>query len=164
MKSLLIIVSLCLFAHSSYTVAEVNFNKVGEARMEYLFWDIYDASLFTPTGVYQPGEHPIKFTLTYLRDFSAKDIVKATNEQWQHLGKQQLTARYADRLLALWPNINKGESLTLQTDQQGQSVFFHNGEKLGHIEDADFADQFLAIWLSEHTSEPKLRKQLLGEL
>ena len=56
--------------------------------MEYLFWDVYDAVLFTPSGNYSAGTHPIKFKLTYLRDFEAKKIVKATNEQWEHIGKK----------------------------------------------------------------------------
>jgi len=142
--------------------ADTQFNKVGEARMEYLFWDVYDATLYTPTGSYTANQAPVKFTLTYLRDFDAKDIVKATNEQWQHLGKPQLTARYADKLLAIWPDIKKGESLTLLTDEQGHSTFFHNDNQIGRIEDDTFAEDFLAIWLSENTSEPSIRNQLLG--
>ena len=79
----------CYSTHVAY--ADTQFNKVGEARMEYLFWDVYDATLYTPSGIlYCPKQTPVKFTLTYLRDFDAKDIVKATNEQWQHLGKPQL--------------------------------------------------------------------------
>lgn len=161
MKTLLNLVLIyALFNHAAY--ADTQFNKVGEARMEYLFWDVYDATLFTPSGSYNPKQTPVKFTLTYLRDFDAKDIVKATKEQWQHLGKSQLSARYADKLLAIWPDIKKGESLTLLTDQQGHSIFFHNDNEIGRIEDTTFADDFLAIWLSENTSEPSIRNQLLG--
>lgn len=147
---------------SPFAYADTQFNKVGEARMEYLFWDVYDATLYTPSGTYTAKQAPVKFTLTYLRDFDAKDIVKATNEQWQHLGKPQLSERYADTLLSIWPNIKKGESLTLLTDQQGYSTFFHNENQIGRINDATFAEDFLAIWLSENTSEPTIRNQLLG--
>ena len=97
-----------------------------------------------------------------MRDFAAKDIVKATKEQWQHLGKSDLSAKYADKLLVLWPNIKKGESLRLQTSPSGEAIFYHNDKKLGEITDSQFANQFLAIWLSPNTSEPALRKQLLG--
>jgi hypothetical protein len=162
MNAILKIVCCYLLINSACAAADVNFNKVGEARMEYLFWDVYDATLFTPSGTYQSGKNPLKFKLTYLRDFAAKDIVKATKEQWQHLGKPQLSSRYADTLLALWPDIKKGESLTLLTNEQGQSIFFHNDNELGKIAEREFATEFLAIWLSENTSEPKLRKQLLG--
>lgn len=150
------------FTPLSFSEEQTDFKKVGEARMEYLFWDVYDATLYTRSGSYKQGAHPVKFTLTYLRDFAAKDIVKATKEQWQHLGKSDLSAKYADKLLALWPDIKKGESLSLQTSPSGQATFYHNDKKLGEISDSQFANQFLAIWLSPNTSEPALRKQLLG--
>lgn len=161
MKTLLnLLIVYALF--SPVANADTQFNKVGEARMEYLFWDVYDATLYTPSGSYTAKQTPVKFTLTYLRDFDAKDIVKATKEQWQHLGKPQLSERYADKLLSIWPNIKKGESLTLLTDKQGHSTFFHNDNQIGRIDDAAFAEDFLAIWLSENTSEPSIRNQLLG--
>lgn len=147
---------------STLVFANVDFNKVGQAKMQYLFWDVYDATLYTPSGSYKSEQMPVKFTLTYLRDFKAKDIVKATKEQWRHLGKTELDALYSAKLLQMWPNIKKGESLTLQTNEQGISVFFHNNEMIGQIDDTRFANEFLAIWLSEKTSEPTLRKQLLG--
>ncbi|WP_377110705.1 chalcone isomerase family protein [Pseudoalteromonas sp. R86517] len=150
------------FTPLSFSEEQTDFKKVGEARMEYLFWDVYDATLYTRSGSYKQGAHPVKFTLTYLRDFAAKDIVKATKEQWLHLGKSDLSAKYADKLFALWPDIKKGESLSLQTSLNGQATFYHNDKKLGEITDSQFANQFLAIWLSPNTSEPALRKQLLG--
>jgi len=150
----LLVLSFCCFA--------AEFKPVGESRFEYYFWDVYDAKLATPSGNYEFGQHPARLTLTYLRDFAAKDIIKATNEQWQHLGKDPLVGKYDQQLLALWPDIKEGESLTYVTDKQGQGVFYHNEQKLGGIDDTDFTDSFLAIWLSENTSEPQMRKQLIG--
>jgi len=157
-----VMIMATFFTPLSFSEEQTDFKKVGEARMEYLFWDVYDATLYTRSGSYKQGAHPVKFTLTYLRDFAAKDIVKATKEQWQHLGKSDLSAKYADKLLALWPDIKKGESLSLQTSPSGEATFYHNDKKLGEITDSQFANQFLAIWLSPNTSEPALRKQLLG--
>jgi hypothetical protein len=155
-----VIVFYLLTTPLAYASAE--FNKVGEARMEYLFWDVYDAQLFTHSGDYSAGTHPVKFKLTYLRNFDAKEIVKATNEQWTHLGKSKLSAKYDTKLLSIWPDIKKGDSLTLITSEQGVSTFYHNDKKTGQIEEPEFSSDFLAIWLDENTSEPKLRKQLLG--
>ncbi|MBQ4833420.1 chalcone isomerase family protein [Pseudoalteromonas sp. MMG010] len=130
--------------------------------MSYLFWDIYDAKLYTHTGKYQHMTHPIKFSLRYLKDIKKEDIVNATNEQWQHLGKSELISRYSQTLLKLWPDIQKGDTLTLITSDTGESTFYFNTLALGEINDPEFAEQFLAIWLSKHTSQPLLRKQLLG--
>jgi hypothetical protein len=41
--------------------------------------------------------------------------------------------------------------------------FFRNGTPIGDIDDREFARAFFAIWLDPRTSEPELRKQLLGE-
>ena len=92
----------------------------------------------------------------------AKEIVKATNEQWEHIGKKELADKYDSKLLSIWPDIRQGDSLTLVTNEQGMSTFYHNDEKIGEINESQFSDDFLAIWLNEKTSEPKLRKQLLG--
>ena len=97
-----------------------------------------------------------------MRDFEAKDIVKATKEQWEHLNKPDLSQKYADKLLNIWPNISKGDSLMLETDVNGKSTFYYNDEKVGQIDDVQFANDFLAIWLDKNTSEPALRQQLLG--
>ena len=94
--------NLSLFAALLFTagVYANGFKTVGQAKMEYLFWDVYNAKLETPSGSYQFGQHPSKLTLTYLRDFDAKDIVKATNEQWQHLNLNDMVGVYDKQLLA----------------------------------------------------------------
>lgn len=149
-----------LYSSNSFAT---DFKEIGEARFEYIFWDVYDAKLATPTGRYAFGEHPVKLTLTYLRDFAAKDIVKATNEQWQHLGKDTIVGKYDQQLNQLWPDIKEGQSLSFITNENAEGTFYFNGEKLGQVEGDGFADDFLAIWLSSDTSEPKMRKQLIGQ-
>ena len=45
-----------------------------------------------------------------------------------------------------------------------KSAFYFNDNLVGSIEDPMFGPLFVDIWLSEKTSEPKLRQQLLGSL
>ncbi|MEI8646244.1 chalcone isomerase family protein [Pseudoalteromonas sp. Hal040] len=52
--------------------------------------------------------------------------------------------------------------MSFQTNEQGIGTFYFNDKELGQIDDKRFADNFLAIWLSADTSEPSLRKQLIG--
>ncbi|MGO2497182.1 chalcone isomerase family protein [Vibrio litoralis] len=140
-----------------------NLQLVGEARMTYLFWDIYDARLYNPSGDYTTQGLPLLLSLSYLRDFKAKDIIKATNEQWQHLGKQSLVGQYDQELMALWPDIKQGDTLSVLVENNQTSAFFYNGKKLGVIRDPSFTESFIAIWLSPNTSHPKVRKQLIGQ-
>ena len=58
--------------------------------------------------------------------------------------------------------MREGDSLTLWVNTQGDSHFYFGDKKLGQIQDETFGEAFLAIWLSERTSEPELRQGLLG--
>ncbi|MCQ8878393.1 chalcone isomerase family protein [Pseudoalteromonas shioyasakiensis] len=152
----------CAIVFISFYSMAIEFKTVGQSRFQYYFWDVYDATLATPSGTYKSAQHPVKLSLTYLRDFAAKDILNATNEQWQHLGKVELIGKYDQQLLSLWPDIKEGETLSFVTDAQGHGVFYHQQKKLGGVEAKGFANDFLAIWLSADTSEPTMRKQLIG--
>jgi hypothetical protein len=64
---------------------------------------------------------------------------------------------------ALFPDVAAGDSLSgLYLPGRG-ARFFHNGEPLGEIDDAQFARAFFSIWLDPRTSAPDLRAALLGE-
>ena len=65
--------------------------------------------------------------------------------------------------MTLWPNIEEGDTLLLKVEET-KSTFYHNGELRGEITDQYFGPMFLAIWLSENTSQPELRTQLIGQL
>ncbi|WP_462159961.1 chalcone isomerase family protein [Pseudoalteromonas sp. GB56] len=164
MRTLLLLLALCLSVSPSVRASSSDRDMVavGEGVMTYMFWDVYEAKLFTPSGEYQFGQHPMRLTLTYLRDFKAKDIVKATKDQWRHLGKPEHVQAYGPVIEDLWPDIRKGDSLSYETTALGIGAFYFNGELLTEIEDSQFSDAFTAIWLSPDTSEPKLRKKLIG--
>ena len=146
------------------SASENHLKQVGGGVMTSMFWDVYEAQLHTSTGEYQVGQHPMRLTLTYLRDFKAKDIVKATKEQWQHLGKPEYVQRYSSIIEDAWPDISAGDSLSYETDADGKGAFYFNDKLLVEVTQPDFSDAFTAIWLSADTSEPKLRQQLLGAM
>ncbi|TMP30120.1 hypothetical protein CWB99_03355 [Pseudoalteromonas rubra] len=155
----------------------------GTAELRYLFWDIYSAALYTSGGTYQETEFPQVLKLTYKRDIEAQELVDATREQWQ---KQKLELdnreQWLRQLGQLWPDIRKGNQLILVVDADQQSRFYfrpappetltpslsesalkESARFLGAINDRAFGPAFLGIWLSEKTTEPKLRKQLIGK-
>jgi len=130
-----------------------------------LFWDLYTSTLMTTTGKYPISVENEKliFHIKYLADINSDDLIVRTVEQWQHIGLEEKEyLKYIDSLQALWPDINKGDSLALLM-QKGKSVFYYNGEYLGVIDDAEFGQQFIDIWLSKNTSQPSLREELLGD-
>lgn len=146
---------------------ENKLRQVGEAHFQFLFWDVYDSALYSSSGAYAEDQEvanqlPLKLEIKYLRDIEATDLVENTIEQWQHLGlSESLIAQHAARITELWPNIKKQDQLALVVTADN-SRFYFNNEELGEPLPAQFGVDFLAIWLSEDTSQPKLRKQLIS--
>lgn len=138
---------------------------VGTGKFTYLFWHIYNAKLMTQTGQfvdYQTSS-PLILSLTYQRDISMIDFVDATLDQWEHIhGKiAPRHQQWADVLKTIWQDVKQGDTLSCQRLNSSQVEFYLNGNFIGEINDNQFADEFLDIWLSEKTSAPELRRQLL---
>ncbi|MBU2897858.1 chalcone isomerase family protein [Vibrio hepatarius] len=146
-------------------------SSVGQAQLTMFFFDVYQSQLFSPDGGYLIDEditpHPLALSITYQRDISQKQLLDATVEQWEMLGyEQSLTSQWERRLGTIFPDIKEGSNLTYVTDGfQGKFYYSQAGdvvELIGHIEEEDFNDAFLAIWLSPETEFPTLRKNLIG--
>lgn len=146
------------------SASTIGLKEVGSAQFSVLFWDVYKSRLLTTSGNYQDGIFPKALEITYQMDITNKDLLEKTIEQWQHLEFEESEyQKYTSQLLALWPNIAEGDTLLLKVEES-KSTFFYNGELLGKINDQEFGPLFLAIWLSEKTSQPELRAQLLGNI
>jgi len=142
---------------------EVELQKVGEARLRVLFWSIYDSRLYTPSGDYDTGERPLRLEIEYLRDIRAEALVDRTEKEWRKMGLRHPDQNaWLERLETLWPDIEDGDVLTLDVNRDEEASFAHNGRPLGTIGAEGFARQFLAIWLSEDSSRPQLRAELVG--
>ena len=136
---------------------------VGEARLQVLFWSIYDSRLYTADGSYEPGERPVRLEIQYLRDIDADDLVSRTALEWEQQGvEHDRQSQWLEAMTTLWPDIRKNDTLTLELEENDRSTFYFNGQRLGSVEDTDFGRHFLDIWLSPETSQPELRLALIG--
>lgn len=165
------ILSLLLTASVSASPVS-HLSKVGEGEMNYLFWTIYQAEFYR--GADQDNDTPLNVMIAkdknekalkieYFKSIEKRALIDATVQQWQHLGYQQSNIdKWSAPLESIWPDVEPGNTITLTVLKNGQSQFFFNGELIGAIDSHDFGEAFLSIWLSENTSEPKLRQQLLG--
>lgn len=141
----------------------VALKKVGEARLRVMLWSIYDSRLYTADGQYREGTRPLRLEIQYLRDIRSDALVSRTEEEWEAMGRRHPRRNaWLSRLDALWPDITESDVLTLEIDANDVSTFLHNGERLGRIDDPDFGQQFIDIWLSEDCTRPALREALLG--
>jgi hypothetical protein len=103
--------------------------------------------------------------IQYLRDFDAQALVEQTGEEWNHLQiSHERRDQWLEQLATLWPDVGKNDVIALEIDSANRSTFYFNSEILGVIDDADFGEHFVAIWLSPNTSRPALREALIGSL
>ncbi|BCV67588.1 hypothetical protein TUM17387_29470 [Shewanella carassii] len=149
-----------------------SFREVGRGEMDWWFMTLYRARLLTPDGSYQPNSFPQQLEIQYYRDIPASRLLETTKHQWLHLGydREQISAWLA-LLEGLWPDVEQGDRLSFVASGPQQGYFLFNDKPLAAIvidesassEHKRFADAFLAIWLSERSSRPQLRAQLIGE-
>lgn len=141
-------------------------NRVGQTRLSVLFWDVYDARLFTPDGKFdweQRKQQRKTLVLDYLRDIKAADLVDKTAEEWERLDfDHQDQQQWLDTLNDIWPDIKEGDCLALVENEDGHADFYQGDKLLGTIENSTFTEQFLAIWLSPESRYEDERDELTG--
>lgn len=147
--------------NNSSTIPWFNWPMVGQAQLEWLFWDVYNSILYTPSGQYQTNQ-PLALAIAYKLDIDKKDLIEATDEQWQHLNiSKDLRQQWLAKLDVIWPDISEGDNLTFVLKNNYGSFYF-NDAFIGQIDDAQLANAFVDIWLSKQTKYPKLRKKLIN--
>ena len=153
------------FDHLSQLLESHYLVEIGNTTFSILFWDLYQSKLLTTSGQY-PVEGKNDFLLyeiKYLADISSDDLIKRTQEQWQHIGLEEKEYQgFISKLKVIWPDISKGDTLSLLVDSDA-SHFYFNEAYIGSLVDGNFGQVFLDIWLAENTSQPNLRAELLGE-
>mgnify|MGYP001040312649 CR=1 FL=1 len=160
-----LILSLSFVCTSGLQASPVeNLRPVGQASLKVMFWTIYDSRLFTPDGQFQGVEPDLALRITYRRDIAAEALVNRTRKEWRKLDQyEQQHEQWLARLEEIWPDVQEDDDVTLRVDAELGSRFYLNGQFIGAIEDAQFTRQFLSIWLSEQSSYPDLREQLVGQ-
>ncbi|MEM1112237.1 MAG: chalcone isomerase family protein [Pseudomonadota bacterium] len=136
---------------------------VGEASLRVLFWDIYNSRLYTETGSYERYQRPLRLEIEYQRDIPSDALVDRTGTEWDAQGlDHENQAAWLARLRELWPDVQQGDRLALELGEDNRSYFTLNGETLGAVDDTDFGQHFVDIWLSPRTTRPELRTALIG--
>ena len=154
-------------AHADLRLPEPQgLQQVGTGSLRWFGFDVYQASTWATTrSLPQDGSVPLPFALqiVYARAISAADLTAATEDAWQDLDLLDDQAKsWLPQLRQLWPDVKPGDSLVMLIEQNSNAVFYYNGQRLGDIADPLFGARFAAIWLHPNSSEPALRKQLLG--
>lgn len=137
--------------------------KVGEGRLTYLFWDVYDATLYAPEGdLKKDGAFALK--LSYLRPLEGKKIADQSIEEIRAQGitDEVKLAAWHSQMRKIFPDVEEGVSLTGVKTKTGETIFYKDSAEIGRIKDPMFSEAFFNIWLDKTTRAPDLRRKLLG--
>lgn len=137
--------------------------EVGSGRLRFLFWDVYDATLYAPDSQWS-AKQPYALSISYLRKLSGKDIAQTSAEAIRDLGfpDEATLAEWHRLMLMIFPDVDENTTLIGMRNSIGQTIFYNNEKMAGIITDPNFADWFFGIWLNEKTQKPQLRRDLLG--
>ena len=134
--------------------------------MTFLGMHIYDVRLWAGKATV-PAEWqtvPFALELIYARTLFGSMVADRSLTEMKRQG--DITSEVAQRWLALmkslFPDVKDGDRITGVNVPGEGARFFVNGSLRGATKDVDFARVFFGIWLSPKTSEPALRKALLG--
>ena len=136
---------------------------IGTGQISWLMFDAYTAELWCDAGQWS-YDVPFALRLKYEMDFSKADLIERTVKEID--GQQKLTADERKNLTvaleASFPDVAENDTITAVYQPSGVTTFYHNREETGTITDKTLSQRFFDIWLGAKTSEPKLRKKLLG--
>jgi hypothetical protein len=154
---------------ASLEAARANLDDLQLQGMGTLRWmglKIYEARLFASKrpNPAQLTQLPFALELTYARDFNGSSIAERSIDEIKKLGigSTEQHQAWRSRMQAIFPNVKSGDRIRGIHRPGSGASFMLNDKPIGNIDDAEFARAFFAIWLDPKTSEPSLRKELLG--
>ncbi|MCO5125290.1 MAG: chalcone isomerase family protein [Rhizobacter sp.] len=138
----------------------------GQATMRYLGFEIYEARLwtapdFSPTHY---ASHAFALELRYALRLDGAAIAERSLAEMRRVGSfdDARAKGWREMLGRALPDVEPGDRLTGVRAEGGTTRFYRNGQPTAVVEDAEFARLFFGIWLSPRTSEPALRRGLIG--
>lgn len=139
---------------------------MGFGTLRWFGLRVYDGQLWSNT---EPEEFNYKrdpswLELKYARDFKGTDIAKRSIDEIQSIGVGTSEQRqvWLTKLIQIFPDVKKGQSLSALFSPGKGLQFFHNDSPLNKLDDPALAEAFMGIWLDPKTSAPEMRRELIG--
>ena len=140
--------------------------QIGQGNLTFLGFQVYGATLWAAPGFNATDftAQPFVLELAYQRDFAAEAIAARSIKEMRRAGSfsDAQAAQWQKALQDAFPDVKRGDRIAGVYRPEGAAAFLTNGKPTGEIRDAEFARLFFGIWLGPQTSEPALRRALLG--
>jgi Chalcone isomerase-like len=139
---------------------------LGQTRLVVYGFNIYDAKLWAGDefSVTNYENEAFALELRYLRNFNGAMIAERSLKEMQRISSinDEKAKQWLEAMKKTFPNVKKGDQLIGIHQPDGTASFVLNGKNLGEVQDEEFSRLFFGIWLSPKTSQPKMRKELIG--
>ncbi len=140
----------------------------GPGRLTWYGFHVYDAHLYVPRGfdARAPFTQPFALDLQYARKLEGRAIADTSRDEITRMGfgADEQRIRWHALMVALFPDVDKGQRLTGVNVPGVGARFYFDGRFRGAIEDPDFARAFFSIWLDQRTRAPRVRDTLFNQL
>jgi hypothetical protein len=171
--ALLIFSLLMTMTHAHPPPAEVSSGLpsvqwAGSGTLKFLGLRVYDAKLWTAPG-FRPEKYAdsaLVLELTYQRTLYGNLIADRSLKEMQRGGKidPDKEKRWLAAMAQAFPDVKAGDRIIGVHVPAVGARFWHNGTLRAEINDPEFSQRFFGIWLASHTSEPRLRTELLARI
>lgn len=124
-----------------------DWKKINDLDYTWGPFKIYNISLFTETGEYQPNIRPLMLSLKYDKPVDGRDFAISIARSWARLDINLPNQNAViDRLRKLLPDLKEGDTLNyIALDNRG--YFVVNDQVISEEFDKATNDAILAIWL-----------------
>lgn len=162
----LVLLSTHLAMANPLSEPSVNTVRLGQGEFRYFGFQVYQAALDAKQRIdaLQWDQHALTLTLTYRRALKGAAIAERSLEEMRRSKDIDAVHEVAwlNAMRRCFPDVQEGDRLQGFYQPAAGIRFDHNGKSVCTLKDADFAKQFMGIWLHETSSAPDLRAQLLG--
>ncbi len=135
---------------------------IGSANYSFLFWNIYDAELYSTSNKFNSNE--LAIILKYNRSIDKETLVKETITDIKE--QKTITKQQEENWKTLLESIyidTKTNKKFIAIKINNKSIFYYNNKKLHESFDEEFNQLFFDIWLRSNSKNPNFTRTLLGQ-
>ncbi len=135
---------------------------IGSANYSFLFWNIYDAELYSTSNKFNSNK--LAIILKYNRSIEKETLVKETIndiKEQKNISKEQ-EEKWKSLLESIYVDTKTNKKF-IAIKINNKSIFYYNNKKLHESFDEEFNQLFFDIWLRSNSKNPDFTKTLLGQ-
>jgi hypothetical protein len=138
----------------------------GRGTLRYFGLPVYEARLWAAPefAAERYADQAFALELEYARGFAGGAIAQRSIDEMRRsaIVANGQAQEWQAAMVRAFPDVAPGDRLTGIHTPGAATRFFHNGQPTSTVADPQFARAFFGIWLAATTSEPALRRQLIG--